>query len=75
MESRLIVEKKQIGLGSIEMGDSEVVSSAHVFGESDVGIIGYLNDGTKEIKCVTKYRIADFIVNEVTLSKEVLYPL
>ncbi|EGR27709.1 pseudouridine synthase, putative [Ichthyophthirius multifiliis] len=41
--------------------------------ERDVGITAFLNEGNV-IKGITKSRISDFIVNEVTPQKEILYP-
>lgn len=44
------------------------------FGEPDVGITAYASEGN-EIKGITKYRIADFIVNEVCVDRTTLFPL
>ncbi|EAR87715.1 tRNA pseudouridine synthase D (macronuclear) [Tetrahymena thermophila SB210] len=42
-------------------------------GETNVGITAFLTQG-KPFKGIVKYRIQDFIVNEVTQEKETLYP-
>lgn len=51
-----------------------VIKPAVAFGENDVGISTFLSNGIS-IKGITKYRIADFIVNEVTPDHVTLYPL
>lgn len=48
-----------------------MISDSH--DEEDVGIIEFMSKNNIQIKGITKYRISDFIVNEVSEDNKLTY--